>query len=61
LEQSWASQEQDASALNEARKARCKSKTIAEKAIGDIAKLGRAMRSAMAALGVSLGPWTPRR
>jgi hypothetical protein len=33
--------------------------SIAEKAIGDIAKLGRAMSLAMAALGVSLGPRTP--
>jgi hypothetical protein len=32
---------------------------IAEKAIGDIAKLGRAMSSAMAALSVSLGLRTP--
>jgi hypothetical protein len=32
---------------------------ISEKAIRDITKLGRAMSSAMAALGVSLGPRTP--
>jgi hypothetical protein len=32
---------------------------ISEKAIGDIAKLGGAMSSAMTALGVSLGPRTP--
>jgi hypothetical protein len=59
LEQSWASREQDASALNQAREARRKSDAIAEKAIEDIAKLGRVMSSAMAALGVSLGPRTP--
>jgi hypothetical protein len=59
LEQSRASREQDASALSQAREARRKSGTIAEKAIGDIAKLGRAMSSAMATLGVSLGPRTP--
>jgi hypothetical protein len=59
LEQSWASREQDASALNQAREARRKSDAIAEKAIEDIANLGRAMSSAMAALGVSLGPRTP--
>jgi sorbitol-specific phosphotransferase system component IIBC len=59
LEQSRASREQDASALNQARQARRKSEAIAEKAIGDIAKLGRAMSSAMATLGVSLGPQTP--
>jgi hypothetical protein len=56
LEQSWASQEQDTAALNQAREARRKSEAIAEKAIGDIAKLCRVMSSAMAALGVSLGP-----
>jgi hypothetical protein len=59
LEQSWASREQDASALNQAREARRKSDAIAEKAIEDIAKIGRVMSSAMAALGVSLGPRTP--
>jgi hypothetical protein len=32
---------------------------MSEKAIGDIANLGRAMSSAMAALGVSLGPRMP--
>jgi hypothetical protein len=32
---------------------------IAEKAVGDITKLGRAMSSAMVALGVSLGPQMP--
>jgi hypothetical protein len=47
------------SALNQAREARCKSEAITEKAIGDIAKLGRVMSSALAALGVSLGPRTP--
>jgi hypothetical protein len=50
---------QDASALNQAQEARRKSEAIAEKAIGDIAKLGRAMTSAMDVLGVSLGPRTP--
>jgi hypothetical protein len=33
---------------------------IVEKAIGDIAKLGRAMSSAMAALSVLLGPRKPK-
>jgi hypothetical protein len=33
---------------------------ISEKTIGDIAKLGRAMSSAMAALGVSLGLRAPK-
>jgi hypothetical protein len=46
-------------ALSQAREARRKSEAIGEKAIGNIAKLGRAMSSAMAALGVSLGPRTP--
>jgi 4-hydroxy-3-methylbut-2-enyl diphosphate reductase IspH len=41
-------------ALSQARDARRKSE-----AIGDIAKLRRAMSSAMATLGVSLGPRTP--
>jgi hypothetical protein len=55
LEQSWASREQDVAALSQACEARRKSEAISEKAIGDIAKPGRAMSSAMAALGVSLG------
>jgi hypothetical protein len=46
--------------LNQACEARRKAEAIAEKAIGDIAKLGRAMSSAMAALDVSLGPRTPK-
>jgi hypothetical protein len=37
----------------------CKSKAISEKAFGDVTKLGRMLSSAMAALGVSLGPRTP--
>jgi hypothetical protein len=53
------SREQDAAALSQARDARRKSDAISEKAIRDIAKLGRAMSSAMAGLGVSLGPRTP--
>jgi hypothetical protein len=32
---------------------------VSQKAIGDIAKLGRAMSAAMVGLGVSLGPMTP--
>jgi hypothetical protein len=59
LEQVRASREQDAAALNQAREARRKSEAIAEKAIGDVAKLGRSLSSAMVALGVSLGPRTP--
>jgi hypothetical protein len=57
---SWASQEQDASVLNQAHEAQHKLEAIAKKAIGDIAKLGRVMISATAALGVSLGPRTPK-
>jgi hypothetical protein len=53
---SW---EQDAAALNQARDAQLKSEAISEMVIGDIAKLGRAMSSAMAGLGMSLGPRTP--
>jgi ATP-dependent Lon protease len=59
LEQVRASWEQDAAALNQAREARRKSEAISEKAIGDVAKLGRLLSSAMVALGVSLGPQTP--
>jgi hypothetical protein len=58
LEQSRASREQDA-ALSQARDARRKSEAISEKAIGDIAKLGRAMSAAMDELGVPLGSRTP--
>jgi type I site-specific restriction endonuclease len=59
LERARASREQDAATLNQARDTLRKSEVISEKAIGDIAKLGRALSSAMAALGVSFGPWTP--
>jgi hypothetical protein len=45
--------------LSQAHDAQCKSEAISEKAIGDITKLGRAMSSAMAALGGSLGPRMP--
>jgi hypothetical protein len=57
--QSRASREQDATTLSKARDARRKSEAINEKAIGDITNLVRAMNSAMAGLGVSLGPRTP--
>jgi hypothetical protein len=60
LEQSQVSREQDADALSQARDAQRKSEAISQKAIGDIAKLGRAMSSTMAELGVSLGPMTPK-
>jgi hypothetical protein len=53
------SREQDAAALSQARDAQRKSKVISQKAIGDIAKLGRALSSTMAGLGVPLGPMTP--
>jgi hypothetical protein len=59
LEQSRASQEQDAVALSQACDARCKSEAISEKAIGDITKLGRAMSAAMAGLDMLLGLRTP--
>jgi hypothetical protein len=54
------SREQDADALSQACDAQRKSEAISQKAIGDIAKLGRAMSSTMAELGVSLGPMTPK-
>jgi hypothetical protein len=60
LEQSQTSREQDAVALGTARDARHKAEVISEKDIGDIAKLRRAMSSDMAALGVPLGPRTPK-
>jgi hypothetical protein len=50
------SQEQDAAALSQARNAQHKSEAISQKAIGDIAKLERAMSSAIYEFGVSLGP-----
>jgi hypothetical protein len=53
------SREQDAATLSQARDAQRKSEAISEKAIGDIAKLGGVMSSAMAGLGMSLGPRTP--
>jgi hypothetical protein len=46
-------------ALSQTHDALCKSEVISEKAIGDVAKLGRALSSAMVALGVSFGPRTP--
>jgi hypothetical protein len=52
------SREQDVAALSQALDAQRKSKAISQKAIGDKAKLGRAMSSAMAVLGVSLRPMT---
>jgi hypothetical protein len=58
LEQVRASREQDATALNQAREARRKSEAISEKAIGDIAKLGRSLSSAMVALGMLFGSRT---
>jgi hypothetical protein len=53
------SREQDAAALSQARDDQHKSEAISQKVIGDIAKLGRAMSTAMAGLGVMLGPMTP--
>jgi hypothetical protein len=45
--------------LNQARDAQRKSEAIRQKVLKDIAKLRRAMSTAMAGLGVSLGPVTP--
>jgi hypothetical protein len=53
------SREHDAAALSQARDAQRKSEAIIQKAIGDIAKLGRAMSAAMAGLGVPLGLMMP--
>jgi hypothetical protein len=52
-------QEQDATALNQARDAQRKSEATRQKLIEYLAKLGRAINMAMAGLGVSLGPATP--
>jgi 4-hydroxy-3-methylbut-2-enyl diphosphate reductase IspH len=51
--------EQDAAALNQTRDAQCQSKAARQKTIEDLAKLGRAISTAVAGLGVSLGPVTP--
>jgi hypothetical protein len=59
LEHARASREQEATALSQTRDAQRKSEAISEKAIGDVAKLGRTLSSAMAALGVLFGPQTP--
>jgi hypothetical protein len=61
LEWSRVSREQDTAALSQARDTRRKSEAISEMAIRDIAKLDRVMSSAMATLGVSLGPRTLER
>jgi hypothetical protein len=53
------SREKDAAVLSQARDAQRKSKATSQKVIGDIAKLGRAMSTAMARLGVTPGPMTP--
>jgi hypothetical protein len=53
------SREQDAAALSQARDDQHKLEAISQKVIGDIAKLERAMSTAMAGLGVMLGPMTP--
>jgi hypothetical protein len=52
-------QEQNAAALSQARDAQRKSEAISQKVIGDIAKLGRVMSTAMVGLGVMLEPMTP--
>jgi hypothetical protein len=51
--------EQDTTALNQARDAQCKLEAISQKIIGDLAKLERVMSTAMAGLGMMLGPMTP--
>jgi hypothetical protein len=53
------SREQDAATLRQARDAQRKSEAISQKVIGDITKLGNAMSTAMARLGVSLWSVTP--
>jgi hypothetical protein len=51
--------EQDAAALGQDREAQRKSEAMSQKVIRDITKLGRVMSTAMAGLGVTLGPMTP--
>jgi hypothetical protein len=51
--------EQDAVALNQARDAQRESETARQKNIDDLAKIGRAISTAMTGLGVSLGPVMP--
>jgi hypothetical protein len=51
--------EQDATALNQAWDDQRKLEATRQKNIEDLAKLGRAVSTAMAGLGVSLGPVTP--
>jgi hypothetical protein len=51
--------EEDAVALNLARDAQCESETARQKNIEDLAKLEQAIGTAMAGLGMSLGPVMP--
>jgi hypothetical protein len=51
--------EQDATSLNQARDAQRKSEATRQKIIEDLAKLGRAISTSMAGLGVPLRPVTP--
>jgi hypothetical protein len=51
--------EQDAVALNQARDDQRKSEASRQKSIENLAKLGRAVSTAMAGLGMSLGSVTP--
>jgi hypothetical protein len=53
-------QEQDVAALNQAQDAQRQSEAARQKTIDDLAKLGRVISTAMAGLGVSLGPATPK-
>jgi hypothetical protein len=59
LKQSWIAREQDAVALNQARNAQRDSEEAHQRNIEDLAKLGRAISTVMAGLGVSLGPVMP--
>jgi hypothetical protein len=51
--------EQDTAALNQAWDAQRESEVARQKDGEDMAKLGRAISTAMTGLGVSLGPVTP--
>jgi hypothetical protein len=59
LEQSQKAREQDAVELSRTRNARRESEEDRKVTIKDLAKLGRAISTVMAGLGVSLGPVLP--
>jgi hypothetical protein len=59
LEKAQMAREQDAVALNQAQNVQRESEAAGQRNIEDLAKLGRAIGTVMAGLGVSLGPVMP--